>query len=71
MAGRLGRAFGKLPTEILEIGDDYGVFAKLALNSQIMVNTEPRPVESLSDEIEAEQSPARSFVMQKFGGIHK
>ncbi len=66
LAGKVGRTFGQLPTDLL--GLDYGRIGNLLMNAQIATETEPRPTGTLKDEIDREQSGATAFVLKKFGG---
>jgi len=67
LAGRVGRAFGGLPTSLL--GLDYGIVGNLLMNAQIAAETVPRPIEALRDEIDMDQRDVTSFVLKKFGGV--
>lgn len=66
LAGRLGRDFGSLPTDILRV--DYGVAGNVFLNAEIAVNTAPVMTDSLSDEISGQNVATLMFVRNKFGG---
>jgi len=68
LAGRVGRDFGQLPTDLL--GLDYGRVGNLLMNAQISVESDPRPTGTLKDEIDTEQTEATAFVLKKFGGIY-
>ena len=69
MAGVLGRTYGQLPTDLLGVTEEYGVFGSLILNTEIMNMSAPREPQTLGDRLEIEQSPAKLFMLKKFGGM--